>query len=155
MATVDRLVRAAGLAVAWRLVPLDAPVVATAMGIEASLRRGDPAEALRHVAELVAELDQPTSPDQQAAVLAVEPPTTGDRRWDALLAGVVEWLAHRQAVRTPAWTAEPDRFLGVVVRVALLFVARVRPGARARRAGQPGRLPPRRFAAERVTVAAG
>lgn len=111
VATVDRLVRAAGLAVAWRLVPLDAPVVATALGIEASLRRGDTAEALRHVAELVVDLDEPTSSDRLAAVLAVEPPTTGDRRWDALLAGVVEWLAHRHAVRTPAWTAEPDRFL--------------------------------------------
>ncbi len=111
VATVDRLVRAAGLAVTWRLVPTSAPLVATALGIEAALEREDAAEALRHVAEVVAEIDERTPPERLDAELAVEPPTTGDRRWDALLAGVVEWLAHRHAVRTPAWTVLPERFL--------------------------------------------
>lgn len=113
VATVDRLVRAAGLTVTWRLVPTSAPLVAAAQRIEATLRRGDEAEALRHVAELIVEIEARTSPDRRAAELAVEPPSTGDRRWDALLAGVVEWLAHRAAVRTPAWTGLPERFLDV------------------------------------------
>lgn len=40
-----------------------------------------------------------------------EPRTTGDERWDALLAGVVEDLAFTRRLPTPVWTADPCRFL--------------------------------------------
>ncbi len=46
-----------------------------------------------------------------AAVIAANPGSTGDRRWDALVAGVVERVAHGAGVRIPAWTAEPSRFV--------------------------------------------
>ena len=89
VATLERLVRAAGLAVTWRLVSTSAPLVAAALGIEAALERDDGAEALRHVAELVSELDRVPAEDV-GAELAIEPPSTGDRGWDALVAGVAE-----------------------------------------------------------------
>lgn len=110
-ATLDRLVRAAGLAIVWRLAPASSPVVAAALAIERSLAAGDEPEALRHVAQLVVEVERRTPARRVAAALATEPPTTTDRRWDALLAGVVEWLSHRAGATTPAWTAAPDRFL--------------------------------------------
>ena len=48
-----------------------------------------------------------------AAVLLVshEPPTTSDRRFDALLASAAERLCSRYGVPGPLWTAMPERFL--------------------------------------------
>ncbi len=36
---------------------------------------------------------------------------SGDRRWDAFLAGVVEEATARHRVPPPAWTQEPERFV--------------------------------------------
>ena len=36
-------------------------------------------------------------------------PLTGNRGWDALIAGVVEDLAYRHGVRVPKWAMEPER----------------------------------------------
>ena len=53
------------------------------------------------------------SRDAQAAAL-LEPPTlTGQRRWDALLAAVVEHIARLHGHAIPAWVDEPERFLQV------------------------------------------
>ena len=38
-----------------------------------------------------------------------EPATTGNRGWDALIAGVVEDLAYRHGVAVPRWALEPER----------------------------------------------
>ena len=49
-----------------------------------------------------------------AAALAgnlVEPPAlSGDRGWDALVAGVVEDIAFHHAIVVPRWTMQPERF---------------------------------------------
>ena len=44
----------------------------------------------------------------RAALLQPEPPGTGDERWDALLAGVVEWLANRDGLAAPEWARTPS-----------------------------------------------
>ncbi len=78
--------------------------------ISEALRAGEEAEALRAAAKLVGDLEA-LAPSVVASVVAVDPGSTGDRRWDALVAGIVERVAHCAGVRTPAWTAEPSRFL--------------------------------------------
>ena len=50
-------------------------------------------------------------PHERAPLVAEAPPTTGDGRLDALLAGVVEHLCHLLYVEAPAWVDEPSRFL--------------------------------------------
>ena len=82
----------------------------TAAQIRRCLAAPDEHEALRWVAQFVAEFKRVPPADRQALV-ADEPPTTGDRRWDAMLAGVVEHLCFHHNIAVPAWALRPDRFL--------------------------------------------
>ena len=45
------------------------------------------------------------------ALIAAEPPTTGDPRFDAVLAGAAEFFASEAGLAAPAWVEEPGRFL--------------------------------------------
>ena len=45
------------------------------------------------------------------ALIADEPPGTGDARFDAALAGLAEFFASEGAVSAPAWVNEPGRFV--------------------------------------------
>ena len=65
-------------------------------------------DMLRAVRQLVMDADR--SPDV-SALIADEAPPTGDQRWDALIAGVVEFVAARRGVTTPSWVTSPERFL--------------------------------------------
>jgi len=47
----------------------------------------------------------------QIALLADEPPSTGDQRFDAALAGAAEFFAGEAAIRPPAWVEAPGRFV--------------------------------------------
>ncbi len=40
-----------------------------------------------------------------------EPATTNDVHWDALLAGIAEWLAARDGFLAPSWAGSPERTL--------------------------------------------
>jgi len=40
-----------------------------------------------------------------------EPPPTGDVRYDALLAAIVEFICARQSMVAPSWVDDSDRFL--------------------------------------------
>ena len=110
--TMTRIALAAGLAVSWNLVPAHLLTVATVRAVESLLVEQRDKEAFRLVAELAHRLDALGTGD-----LIVEtrpdPGSTGDRRWDALIAGVVERAAHRGGTRVPSWTAAPSRFLEV------------------------------------------
>lgn len=44
-------------------------------------------------------------------LVEVEPATTNDPHWDALLAGIAEWLAARDGFPAPSWVASPERTL--------------------------------------------
>ena len=50
-------------------------------------------------------------PAVQAAMLAEEPPATGQPRADAYLAAVAEHLALRYGLPVPSWSGEAGRFL--------------------------------------------
>lgn len=110
MTTLNRLVAAAQLSMSWVLAPVDSPVVRTVEAIGRSLASGEESEALRLAADLATRLAVMT-PVEATRAIEQDPGSTGDQRWDALIAGVVERVAHRAAVRTPIWTAAPHRFL--------------------------------------------
>jgi hypothetical protein len=65
-------------------------------------------DRLRLVRQYVMDLERATDP----GALMVDPPgSTGDQRWDALIAGVVEDFAVRNAIANPRWTVDPARRL--------------------------------------------
>lgn len=45
------------------------------------------------------------------ALIDAEPARTGDAHWDALLAGIAEWLAVRDNIPAPPWVGTPERTL--------------------------------------------
>lgn len=106
--TLDRYAAALG----WNISasppsPLDDAVA----GIRASLARDDAEAAFRAVVQLHDDVERLTDP---SPALRREPDRTDDRRWDALVAGIVERLAHRSNADVPGWTAAPSRRLEVL-----------------------------------------
>jgi hypothetical protein len=82
----------------------------TAIQVRRCLVVPDEHEALRWVALFIAEFKR-LAPKDQVGTVADEPPPTGDRRWDAMLAGVVEQLCFEQGLAIPSWVMQPGRFL--------------------------------------------
>lgn len=110
LGTVERYLAAVGATLA--VVP-QAPQSSLAQageGVKSALRRDDPDEALRHVVQVIDDL-QGASTEAVVEAVRDEPEPTGSRRWDAMLAGVGEYLCRRRQVRVPGWTAAPSRFL--------------------------------------------
>lgn len=108
-----------------RWIPLTA--ARAAAGIRSAVRRGDPSEALRWVAQLVADIERAPAV-RRAALIRRVPPSTGDRRWDAMLAGAVEYVCHRFRLGVPQWSADPDRFLDRAWFVIETILGRPSPG---------------------------
>ncbi|MEO6988891.1 MAG: helix-turn-helix transcriptional regulator [Aquihabitans sp.] len=78
-------------------------VPAAAAAIRSGLRRGwSTADLLRVVRELRSNASHLGNDADRAAFYA-QPSTTGDRRWDALLASVTEMDAPRDRREVPAW----------------------------------------------------
>lgn len=82
----------------------------TAGAIQASLGRDDPSEALRHIIQFIDDVRR-LDPGLRRQAVLVEPEPTGDRRWDALLAGIAEYASLTFGFAVPGWTAAPSRFL--------------------------------------------
>lgn len=73
-----------------------------------AVHHADTSTAVRLIAELIAWVRDGVV-DLHA--LDQEPPTTGSRRWDALVAGVAELLATEAGQPVPGWTSSPGRIL--------------------------------------------
>ena len=73
--------------------------------IDAGENTGD---LLRLVRQFIMDTDRGDS-QRVSENIAAAPRPTGDRRWDALVAGVVEDIAYRHGVSVPAWAMEPER----------------------------------------------
>lgn len=74
-----------------------------AVSIAAAIGRGaDKGELLRYVRQFVMDCDN----GDPAEMIAFEPASTGDERWDALIAGVVEDVAFRHRIPAPAWALD-------------------------------------------------
>ncbi len=79
-------------------------VPAAAAAIRRRLRSGSTtAELLRIVREMRAHASLVGTSAERRAFFAA-PTTTGDQRWDAMLAGVVEEVALDRGLRVPGWT---------------------------------------------------
>lgn len=76
--------------------------------VRRALALDDPDTALRALVQFIDDALRVTSVD---AVLLREPPSSGDRRWDAAVAAAAAWVARRRACDAPGWTAAPSRFL--------------------------------------------
>ena len=108
LAHLTRLLAATG----HRLVALPTtsrPVYEAAADIADALRDGDDSRAFREFIQLSDDLTREDAP-LRAALTALAPAPV-DRRYDALLAGVVEhYLAHA-GLPLPAWVNDPSRVL--------------------------------------------
>lgn len=105
--TVERMAAAAGVELA--LVPGGAHRLQDqADAIASAVQRGETSAAVRLVAELIAWVRDGIV---DVAALDHEPTTTGDRRWDALVAGVAELLATEAGRPVPGWASSPGRTL--------------------------------------------
>ncbi|MDA8101846.1 MAG: helix-turn-helix transcriptional regulator [Nitrospiraceae bacterium] len=81
-------------------------VPSAAAGIRAGIREGWPVEDLFRI--VIECLNNAASLETEAdrAIFFARPSTTGDPRWDSLLAGVVENQFRGAGQEPPAWTAE-------------------------------------------------
>ena len=78
-----------------------------ARAVRAEVERGDESFALRLIARALSDLRALHEPADVRAWLE-EPPSTGDPRWDTLLAAATRRECRRLSIRAPGWTrAEP------------------------------------------------
>jgi transcriptional regulator with XRE-family HTH domain len=110
--TLERIVEAAGARL--RVEPVvDSSV--SAVGLARAVRElvRDPLAyepVVRRAAEF-AQRFRAADDETRRRMIAAEPPSTGDPRWDAFIGGLVEWLAVSERTEVPEWTRRPTRFL--------------------------------------------
>lgn len=113
---LGRIVEANGFELQVSLRPLDPSSAAGCAATVASwLARSDHAPAYRNDAALRAVIDlrdalRRADVDAFAPMVASVPGATGDTRWDAFIASVVEDEGGRKGARVPRWTNDPERF---------------------------------------------
>jgi hypothetical protein len=81
-----------------------------AVEVAACLVEGDEASALRLAFRCV-ELFESAPIEERAALVSTSPAFVGDRRYDALLAAIAEYLCARSSMLAPAWVEDEYRFL--------------------------------------------
>lgn len=87
-----------------------ASLVGLARSIRQDLSCSDQTWPVRKAAELVGRFrhaDQQT----RSRMIKAEPPGTGDRRWDAFVGALAEWLAVQGGLPVPSWATSDDRHL--------------------------------------------
>jgi transcriptional regulator with XRE-family HTH domain len=109
--TVRQLAGAAGFRL--RIEP-EHDYAASAIGLGRSIAvdvaKGDETAIVRRAAEFGHNFATAEGGVRQR-MIAGEPRSTGDPRWDAFHAALVEWLAVRYGEDVPLWTRGRDRFL--------------------------------------------
>ena len=110
--TIDRALRAAG----WQLVvlPTRAPTAGTvALAIRQVILGGRPSAEERAFRSLLSLSDGLASaePALRVALAAAPAPPTGDVRFDAAIAAVVDYHLSRSRLPVPGWVRDPSRTL--------------------------------------------
>jgi len=77
-------------------------------GVRQALAHDGADAALRALLQFIDDASRVPSVD---AVFLREPPSTGDRRWDAAVAAGAAWVARRRGCDALGWAAAPSRFL--------------------------------------------
>jgi len=85
-------------------------IVGLARSIQPDVAAGEYATPVRKAAELTGRFGEADMAAQRRMITA-RPPSTGDERWDAFLAGLAEWLAVRAGLPAPTWVHDADRYL--------------------------------------------
>ncbi len=135
LSTLERYARAVGVEPTFAAGRPAAPSLErTADEVRASLKAGDASEALRHVIQFLDDIDGADRAVVRRAV-RVEPDGTGDERWDALLAGIAEYVSRRAGLSVPGWASAPGRFLRRFWFVIEELMGRPMPGLAALSAG--------------------
>lgn len=114
LSTIERYAAALGVELAIaQAAGVDRPSIGRlAARLRARLEASDEAatDTFREVVQFVDDASRLDGPSLSAALGPV-PVSTGDRRWDALLAATAEWLAERTGIEAPRWTAIASRSL--------------------------------------------
>lgn len=110
VSTVSRLVEAAGGRVSV-LPTTTAAVAEVALEIAQLLAGGGARRAYRTVLGLHDDLVR-ADPASRVALCVMPPPPTGDRRFDALMAALVEHDLERDRLPVPLWAKDPGRDAG-------------------------------------------
>lgn len=107
VSTLDRL--ASGFEAQVAIIPSRRLTAQTAAAVvKNSLKTGDVGRARSAVFQLADDLA--AAPPALRAALVVSPaPRTGDRRYDAWIAGLVEFRLQEIGIPAPAWVEEDDR----------------------------------------------
>lgn len=92
----------------WLTLETPDPLLECANRVRDALADRDADTALRAVIQLV---DDVRAADGLDEALRREPPSTGDRRWDAAIAAAAAWAARQRGADAPGWAAAPSRFL--------------------------------------------
>ncbi len=82
------------------------PACAAAIRRDVRSGRASTGDTLRFVREMINNAAFVVDRRVDQVAFFTEPSTTGDRRWDALLAGVVDDLALRHGFDPPGWTQQ-------------------------------------------------
>jgi transcriptional regulator with XRE-family HTH domain len=118
--SIGRLIDAAGVPIGIRVVTPDRhSALNTSWEVSRRLRRDTERyadtlrqedAALRAVIDLKDALRR-SDPERVRSLVFDEPDPTGDNRWDAFIAAVVEDECARKTIPCPKWTQEPERFV--------------------------------------------
>jgi hypothetical protein len=78
--------------------------------VAACLAENEEDSGRRLAFRFVEQFDKADHPDRPGMVESAPLPT-GDRRYDALLASIVEYCCAHHGLRSPSWVDDPSRFL--------------------------------------------
>ncbi|HZL49031.1 MAG TPA: helix-turn-helix transcriptional regulator [Solirubrobacteraceae bacterium] len=114
LATLERLLAAcdhdADLVARPRMRRGAAPLANLATTIRHDLAGGEEQNAIRLLFGFADDFRGSSRPGR-SALIAAEPPATGDRRFDAALAATAEFFAAEGGIAVPDWVEGPDRFV--------------------------------------------
>jgi transcriptional regulator with XRE-family HTH domain len=108
--TFRHLLSAAGSVADLRVAPMPRAAFPLSELTDSICAASDPTRRRRLVLDFITRYNATDLIARRALVL--DPPaSTGDQRWDALLAAIAEHVAFEDAFDAPTWCATPERFL--------------------------------------------
>jgi transcriptional regulator with XRE-family HTH domain len=108
---LERIVEAAGTRLVMATEPDSArSLVGFALALRGDLAADDHTTPVRRAAEFAARYETADT-ETRHRMVAADPPSTGDERWDAFIGALTEWLTVRHGLPTPAWSRRPERYL--------------------------------------------
>ncbi|NUS45023.1 MAG: helix-turn-helix transcriptional regulator [Mycobacteriaceae bacterium] len=110
LSTMERYADAIGVEFTIRAVADRSTLRMVAVDVRQSLDTAGASESLRQVIQFVDDTARLEAAEVSTRIRE-EPDSVGDSRWDALLAGIAEYVGRRAGVATPGWASAPGRFL--------------------------------------------